>query len=67
MSKRHRRGSILLPNKGGLDFGIWLDGDKVTKARPRVITFRQEQEQVYTSLTQQMEDKREDWEITGRT
>ncbi|MFP4054231.1 MAG: hypothetical protein ACLFV7_10265 [Phycisphaerae bacterium] len=67
MSKRHRRGSILLPNTGGLNFGIWLDGDKVTKARPRVISFRHEKEEVFTSLTQQMEDQREDWELTGRT
>ena len=70
MKRNQRKASILLPNSGGLNFGIWLDEQQVSKARPRVISFRKDdasQEEACTSLTQQMESQRRDWEITGRT
>ncbi len=64
MITRGKKGSVLLPDTAGLNFGIWLDPSAdVQKARPRAVHMHQDDpEAPETSLAQTMEDVRKDWE-----
>jgi hypothetical protein len=67
MATRGRKGSVLLPDTAGLNFGIWLDpAADVEKARPAVLpkTNPSDPESAETSLAMTMEEVRKNWEHT---
>jgi hypothetical protein len=67
MATRGRKGSVLLSDSAGLNFGIWLDPTAdVETSRPQAVRSGKpsEHQAPELSLTQQMEEVRKDWEHT---
>jgi len=64
MATRGKKGSVLLPDTAGLNFGIWLDpSTDVQMPRPRAVPIAQDTPDApETSLVQTMEEVRKDWE-----
>ncbi len=67
MATRGKKGSVLLPDTAGLNFGIWLDPSAdVQTPRPRAVPLAQDacetSDAPETSLVQTMEEVRKDWE-----
>ncbi|MFP4139606.1 MAG: hypothetical protein ACLFVY_03515 [Phycisphaerae bacterium] len=64
MATRGKKGSVLLPDTAGLNFGIWLDPSAdVQTTRPRAVPIAQDASNApETSLVQTMEEVRKDWE-----